>query len=724
MENEILNDIKKNSIAARITDDGKLINTATGEPIDPSSVIKTADIYITEASATSLNEMATGIAIPTYRTKSWDYLKEVNDFKDVLESDIYKHIDVCNKLYRFEPIIGTSIDLFVDFSINSFKIVSDNEELNKIIEYLIENVNKFPSQSGYLFAYPSGLKALAKEIASEWFISGNVFPYTTWSSSKIDSRSYKLPNKIINLNPLSIKIDRAKEFLGAVKLTYSETGYYADSSGSRNNGTTINFNNEAKYTSNFNTNIVLNANSERPLDHTKVYYITRKYSGFRLWGLPYLQKVFSAVMAKRKLRYLDDATIDGLVNYIIVFKVGSPDKDSPYHKVSANRLAALKNLLSNPQASNMIVWPHDIDVMTVGPDGKVLEFKERYDTVNKDIVMSLGVPSALLDGSGGNVNMTWVSILALVERLEEVRDAVGNYFTYLVGQVAKENKLEFNTLKIKWGPSNLRDEKTIKTLLLAFYDRGLLPIETTLFHGNYDSDEMFQLMKDEKKKGIDKYFQRRDVPFSPINKGNLTRVGDQGRPVDNTKVNTKVNTSTTASIIIGKYKENILNEINTLYEDIKTIRKVDTKVEDKILGHFLRIKQISDIFLDMELKDYSLGNINENHLKEFYDWKLGYLDKIRESVKSNLDENLSYIRKENVANFVVAGVFANCKKELEEFCDNTLYAVSLMELFNENISLGAKTFYILNNGDILEHDIKNIFNKLPFNLKDIEFKFN
>lgn len=705
-----MNDENRISVPAILTEDGFLQSKETGEIIEPSNVLKNADIYITEAKTDTITNLATGIAINQYEKKSWDFLREVSDFNDN-ESNIYKFMNVCDKLYRFEPVIGTAIDLFVNYTISNFRIVTDNEELNKVIDYLYDNVNKFIPTKNYLFAYPSGMEALAKEIASEWFISGNVFPYSEWKTQEIANKTYKIPNKIINLNPNSIRVGRSATFLGGVELFYSPGGYYVDNS----NSTTINYN--TAITNTGNQQALLDTRPEQPLDHKKVYHIKRKYSGYKLWGIPYLTRTFSAVKSKRKLRYLDDTTIEGLANYIIIFKLGSPDKDSPYHKVTANRLSAFRGLIENPQASNMIVWPHDIDVITVGPDGKVLDFKDRYEVVDRDIIRSLGVPPVLLDGTGSS-GVNWVPILALIERLEDVRDAVTDYFSYLVNNIAITNSLSYEKLEVRWAPSNLRDEQQVKTFLLSFYDRGLLPVETTLEQLNYKTDDIVELKKKEKKEKYSELFARPDVPFSPIaNKSGNNRSGDTGRQPDNTFNEPK---DAAKSSITGTFVDTVTAELDILHQELRNVRKVDVGISNLVLARFMRIKNITDIFVDMEIH-FVNGSKDEELFKTYKDFVYAALDSIREEFVTNLTDNLLYLRKESVANFVTAGVFSDCKDKIKVFCDNVLYATSIFINLSDNITAEV---YISSGKETVKTKTNTFFENINFNdVKNIIYRF-
>lgn len=740
-KNKEKNNKIRSSVAAKIDSDGVLVNNSTGESINPMEVLKDSDVYIVDAAHNKIEEqLATGIAIPTYRKRSWDYLNGIKDFDELDENDIYKYIEVSDKLYRFEPIIGTALDLFVDFAITDIELDTENEELKNIFNYLHTNINSPVYSNTFTFAYPSGLVPLMHEIGLEWFISGNVFPFSDWERTVVNGKEYKLPVRIVNLNPRSIKIARNDSILGAETISYNPGVIYK----SKKKGTTTNNINNSSSGGVDTLSNILNQNKETPLDNKYVYHIKRRASSFKLWGIPFLTKVFSSIKTKRKLRYLDDSTIDGLVNYLVIFKVGSPDKDSPYHKVTPSRVAAFKALIENPQSSNMLVWPHDIDVLTVGPEGKVLDFADKYKTVDSDIIKSLGVPVSLLDGSGGNVNLAWVSVLALVERLETLRSNIENYVYYIIKQIAKANEIKYDQLSIKWKPTNLRDEKTIKTLLLAFYDRGLLPKGTTLFQGGYNPENILEEKKKEFEDGIDKYFERPDIPFSPSpsNTTNIKRFGSDGRPVDtvNTKASIGLDNDIDGSVSMPYTKlkkelerkrammqskadivaDSFLENINNILGDVLSkMIGTDGLKRDKVKAAFRDIQHYQNIFIGTEIAFNSKKQITSATLSSFSKWRQNYINDIKDYFINVSLSEFKYSRKTTKGyKYAAKGFIGEMIDKFSTFYLNCLDIIPILE----KVDAGNPINVTINDKEYENISVDEFFKKLPFNnLEQISF---
>ena len=227
-----------------------------------------------------------------------------------------------------------------------------------------------------------------------------------------------------------------------------------------------------------------------------------------------LTKTFAAVATKMKLRLLDNSTTEGLINSVTIFKIGSTDVKSPYHIVKKPRLDAFAGLISNPQSSTILVWGHDLEIETSGPAKDILDFENKYKEVDQEIVRALGIPQILIDGTG-TATAGWVAILALVQRLERVREDISEYMKYILDQIKTENNFK-SEVRFSWYPINLRDEKNIKNLLLSFFDKGLLPIRTTLKEGGYDADRLIIERQQEKDEGLDELFAPRIVPGSPL----------------------------------------------------------------------------------------------------------------------------------------------------------------------------------------------------------------
>ncbi|WP_406608424.1 hypothetical protein, partial [Candidatus Infernicultor aquiphilus] len=101
--------------------------------------------------------------------------------------------------------------------------------------------------------------------------------------------------------------------------------------------------------------------------------------------------------------------------------------------------------------------------------------------------------------------------MSLVEKLSNWRTITSIYLEKICNQISKAN--DFNEkVKVKWDRMSLKDEASVKNLILAFYDRGLISVGTALQQGGYNFDG--ELTKKEKEKDQTELFLPPQLPFS------------------------------------------------------------------------------------------------------------------------------------------------------------------------------------------------------------------
>ncbi|MHA2054942.1 MAG: hypothetical protein ACW99F_15250, partial [Candidatus Hodarchaeales archaeon] len=483
-----------------VLSDGILKNKRSGKPIDAEKVLKDRQLNLVESSNT---ELAVGVAPTQYEKTSEAYLNTIKDYSEIT-SDIQKQIELSNKLYKFEGTISTGVDIIVDFIFSGFNVDAEDEKEKEVYKYFMDNVNRnLKTVSDF------GLDSLLKEIGLEYILSGNGFPYSTWSKTKVNdlTGNYDLPSIIQLMNPRYIDIPISLFNVGRPAYIFNPTL----KAGSRMSIVEHQANLKKIGVSEKQFDKLM---EPKLLENDRVYHIKRKARNYDVWGIPYLTKTFSAVATKMKLRMLDNNTTEGLINSVTIFKVGSPDKDSPYHVVKQDRINAFAGLITNPQASTILVWAHDVELITAGPAKDILDFENKYKEVDQEIVRALGIPQILIDGTG-TATAGWVAILALVQRLERVREDIAEYMKYIFDQIKQKNGFK-SEVTFSWLPINLRDEKNIKNLLLSFYDKGLLPIRTTLKEGGYDADRIILEKIKEDEENLNELFPPKLVPGSPL----------------------------------------------------------------------------------------------------------------------------------------------------------------------------------------------------------------
>ena len=175
-------------------------------------------------------------------------------------------------------------------------------------------------------------------------------------------------------------------------------------------------------------------------------------------------------------------TIEGLINSITIFKVGTKE-----HVAKTARINAFKALMTDSPAARYLVWAHDIEAITVAPENKIAEMVNRYDQINAEILEDLGMPKAFTVGAaaGGGGGDPWIQILQLMERLTRHRRAVSNIIEDWCTKIAEDNGFkagrDYHNIQIQWKRNNLMSPEEVRQFVTSFYDRGLMSKQTAIW---------------------------------------------------------------------------------------------------------------------------------------------------------------------------------------------------------------------------------------------------
>ncbi len=467
-----------------------------------------------------------GVKVPTSIKIPLSYIDSLREYDDMY-NNIYSQMKVCWKLYKFNPIVGSAVDVLVDFAVTSLRAEdTGDEKLNNLLEWFFVNLNKDNSNT------VPGVYPLMQELALEWFTSGNSFPYVKWEEievGKLDG-SWKMPVSINLINPQSIEIPTEPIAFGqeviylrpdATLLSKLQTDGRSDPEAALLKKAIPRGFMEAIKKRNYNWNSGIRLNPKF------ISHLKRKVKGYHAWGIPYLARCLGSSALLERLRQVDESISSGLLNLITIFRVGTEE-----HPANKQRLTAFANLIRNPKATTTLVWAHDVDVLQVGPDGKVLQYKDKYKQAKEDLIIGLGLPPVLI--SLNQQGDAWVSILSLIERLSNWRQITSIWLEKICKQIAENNGFSNKRIKIKWDRMNLKEESSIKNLILAFYDRGLISIGTALNESGYNLEG--EISKKEKEKEISDLFFPPNLPFSGNNQET-----DKNRPSDEDPKMTKNN---------------------------------------------------------------------------------------------------------------------------------------------------------------------------------------
>jgi hypothetical protein len=502
-------------------------------------------------------QMAMGVVVPQTRPRPVSYVKNIDRYNmdSVSENNIHEIIETCRKLFVWEGMVGTVIDLLTELTVTPIKISNlKSRKAREVVKYLMRYINIGNNN------VTRGLDAMNKMVCLEYYLAGNVFLYETWRAVNINGKDkVKIPVSIVPIDPTMIDIPRASVIFGnkvfELKLSKLSTN---DTVLLRQMPPQI-------------RRAIKSGRSKIRIRNDKIYHIKRKGTSYAGWGIPYLTRAIPPIASKIKLRELDDSTTEGLINTITIFKVGDKDNEATW---SPARLRALASMLANPSPTLTLVWSYDIDVLYVGPKGEILNFTDKYRQVNYDIITALGLPLSLLTGQGERAGDLWASIMLLLERLNEYKLEFKIYLENLLDKIFAVNNLPAEEPVVRFAKQTLKSDD-IKNVILTLYDRGLLSRETALEEVGYDVESMVRQLKEEQRLGYDELFVPPELPFTKRTKR-----------TDNTRTKTTVNDKVTKVIkkAISELQSNFVSYAKRLQ------RKINGEIELKKIREDLNSK--------------------------------------------------------------------------------------------------------------------------------------
>ncbi len=425
--------------------------------------------------------------------------------------DFDSQVELARKLYKEEGIVKTVIDLMVDFSATKMRNVTTQPKSQKFFD----NLCKY-----------SDMDSVLRWVFLEYYRSGDVFTYRGDKQTvKVgaDRGSVYYPYTV--LNPTVIDVEGSLVFnynIYTMEVT-GELQSIIQAIGRKDKRITE----VLKYIPKEFKNPRFSSSGKIILDQNKVARISRNRQPYEKRPSPFMSGAFRPLLVKRRLREMDLATAEGIINSLIIIRVGNDN-----YPATKKQLEAVAGLFSTGAKSLQLFWNHTLDVEIITSDLTALG-EEKYRQVNRDILSSLGMPTVLINGGedGGRFANAWASIVALMERLENGRRQIKRWLESEYRIIAEDNNIK-EVPTVEFERMNLREEKVFKNILMAYYDRGLLDVETLLEDSGYDYEQIKERKKTQKK---DKSIF--DPPYSAIPTPKSMKDGGEGRP--RTEVDTK-----------------------------------------------------------------------------------------------------------------------------------------------------------------------------------------
>ncbi len=234
--------------------------------------------------------------------------------------------------------------------------------------------------------------------------------------------------------------------------------------------------------------------AEIKLDSEDLTIIQDRKPDYWDWAVPFVFPALRALSFKDCLRNMEMRACESVINSIFLFKLGNLEKGMPAEDDHFERLA---DMLQTPGQAMHIIWNEAIEAEVIQPNVSQLFDPRKHESADKDILTALGVPEVLIGGKGGNYSNSYVSVATVLEKIEAVRDKVGDWILGELKIIA--DAMGFRRLpRIRFGQTNLRDKNAERTLMVQLFDRGILSGETLLREFNTNIEDETYKQKEEK----------------------------------------------------------------------------------------------------------------------------------------------------------------------------------------------------------------------------------
>lgn len=528
-------------------------------------------------------EVTTDLRIrPSFTRSDYDYYRK-EESNPVLFSELIKK---CRTAYKKVGIVRTVFDMMIDFIANGFDLVSTDKRSRKILKAWQRQVK---------------LNDAVEECAKHLLLDANVVVKRV--TALLDQNSKRtLRSKAsadLAVDPIDVGVDIevpwryifvdiiGLKWLGGniARMANKQTLALDLSNDLISSVTSIVNNNKSKVDYKYIPKDIREAVNgglrHVVLDMDKLYVAHIKKDCWEDWAYPFLGAVLPDIDYKQKLRMAELSALDGVINVIRLWKLGDHKNEIFPNEDIIDKLINILEANVGGGALD-IVWDDMIEMQEFYPPVDKILGSEKYEQVNFDILVGLGIPEVLIGGKGANFSNAWVQLQTLVEKLKVIRGKITEWLHTEVKMFAKAMNIQIPRIRFK---HNLQDEGVIKRLLLNLYDRNIISAEAVLESFGEDfATEIFRI-EDEIDQMKTKNINRLSPLDRPAARGNTGQGdGGAGRPANTGDVDrkkqdpsqtTKKRTSSQEIALKANYCLSALslidNEITTPY--LKSVNK-------------------------------------------------------------------------------------------------------------------------------------------------------
>jgi hypothetical protein len=224
-------------------------------------------------------------------------------------------------------------------------------------------------------------------------------------------------------------------------------------------------------------------------------YYAHKFD-WEYYATPPLRPTFRTLGTRQVLDELVRATLEGFINQLWVFKLGTEKAPAPPPEINLFRSLVASAL---EKRTGAIIWNYGLEVEQHGP--KALDqflANEKYMELTAKIMADRGVSLRLVSGTTMQREPTdyEIDVQIMIERLKVQQGKLLRWANYLLRKISQA-KGWTEQPSLRFTNSQLEDQLRIRLKVLPMYESGALSAKTALTEAGFGYDEEMANKKQE-----------------------------------------------------------------------------------------------------------------------------------------------------------------------------------------------------------------------------------
>lgn len=395
-----------------------------------------------------------------------------------------KHRDIvlaCQLVYRECGLIRNIIDLISDFCIQGMRIVHPNEKIELFYRNWFSRVDGLDRSERFCSSLFKNGSAILKRRNAKLSVADKKKIYSAVAGvdvtpEHIDGKRSYIPYEYTFLNPATIELVGGSAAIFANKKEYCiqvPAGFNTYWCGGKDEIDKI------VKTLPPDIQKAVENGGQIALDPNNTIVYHYKKDDWEEWPTPIIFSILKDIRILDQMKLADLSALEGAIENIIVFKLGSLD-----HKLMPGdgAFAKLSSILSaNTGAGRKtIVWGPDIEILESKSEIYKFLGDDKYKPHLNAIYAGVGIPPTLTgtDHSSGTTN-NLISLKTLIRRLEYARTLLLDFWYKEIEMVRQAMNFP-SAATIEFDNNNLGEEEAEKKLWIELAERNIISDEAVI----------------------------------------------------------------------------------------------------------------------------------------------------------------------------------------------------------------------------------------------------